>query len=148
MSCDEYKDLLMGYLDGELSDECSERVRRHLEHCAGCSEEFEEFRKLKQITDDINLLEPEDKIWDQYWSNLYNRLERGIGWIIFSISAVILLIYGGFKLIECVIKDPAVEITLKLGLIGIIAGVALLLVSIIRERLWFYKKDRYKDVRR
>ena len=55
---------------------------------------------------------------------------------------------GEQKSIECIIKDPAVEIILKLGLIGIIIGLALLLVSIIRERLWFYKKDRYKDVRR
>jgi hypothetical protein len=58
------------------------------------------------------------------------------------------LIYGGFKMIEEIVKDPTVGIILKAGLLTLIAGLAVLLVSVLRERLNFWKKDRYKDVRR
>ena len=54
----------------------------------------------------------------------------------------------GFKAVEALIKDPAVEVILKVTILAFIAGVAVLFVSILRERLYFWKKDRYKDVRR
>ena len=65
-----------------------------------------------------------------------------------SVAAIILLIYGGFKLIEEIIKDPTVDIILKVGLVGLIAGLAILFVSVLRERLYLRKKDPYKDIRR
>ncbi len=66
----------------------------------------------------------------------------------FSISAIALIIYGGFRAIEQLIKDPGVEMLLKVGLLALIAGLAILFVSVLRERLYFWKRDRYKDVRR
>ena len=148
MTCNNYKDLMMGYLDDELSDEQRITFKQHLSDCSDCRQELEEFKKLKAITDDVTLLEPEDKIWQQYWGNIYNRLERGIGWILFGISAILLLIYGGFKMIEEIVKDPATGFGLKAGLIALIVGLAILFVSAARERLHFWSKDRYKDVRR
>ena len=148
MTCDNYKDLMMGYLDNELDDEQKRRFEEHLAGCRECSEELNEFRKLKAITDEVTLVEPEDRIWQQYWGGVYNRIERGAGWILFSIAAIILVIFGGFKAIEEIIKDPNVEMVIKIGLLALIAGMAILLVSVLRERLYFWKKDRYKDVRR
>ena len=148
MTCEDYKELLMGYLDEELSDEEKNRLEEHLRECSMCTTELQEFRKLKQITDEVALVEPEDKIWRAYWSNVYNRAERGLGWILFSLAAILLLIYAGFKGIEQVWQDPTIGMLLKIGLLVLIAGLAILLVSVLRERLYFYKKDRYKDVRR
>ena len=96
----------------------------------------------------MKLVEPEERIWRQYWSGVYNRIERRVGWILFSISAILLLIYGGFKAIEELIKDPTVDIILKAALLALIAGLAILFVSLLRERIYFRKRDRYKDVRR
>ena len=148
MTCENYKDLLMGYLDEELSNEEKVRLEEHLQDCSDCRVELKEFRRLKQITDEVTLIEPEDKIWRAYWSNVYNRVERGAGWILFSVSAILLLIYAGFKGIEQICKDPGIGILLKAGLLVFIAALAILLVSVLRERLYFYKKNRYKDVRR
>lgn len=148
MACDDYKDLLMSYLDDELSDEQRRQFEEHLAGCPDCAGELEEFKKLKAITDEVALVEPEDRIWQDYWSNIYNRIERGIGWIVFSVAAVALIIYGGFRAIEDLIQNTSVEITLKVGLLALIAGLAVLFVSALRERLYFWKRDRYKDVRR
>ena len=148
MTCDDYKDLMMGYLDNELSDEQRQRFEEHLAGCGECASELEEFKKLKAITDEVTLVEPEDRMWQEYWGSIYNRIERGVGWIIFSIAGILLVIYGGFKIIEELIKDPAVGMILKIGLLALIAGIAILFVSVLRERLYFWKKDRYRDVRR
>ena len=148
MTCHDWKDMMMGYLDNELNPEQKKRFEEHLKGCPECQKELEEFKKLKSITDDVALVEPEDKLWADYWNNVYNRIELGIGWILFSIAAIILLICGGFHMIEDVIKNPHVEFTLKIGLILLVIGLAILLVSVLRERLYFWKRDRYKDVQR
>ena len=148
MACDDYKDLMMGYLDEELSAEQKSRIEEHLATCKQCAAQLQEFRQLKAITDQVTLVEPEDRLWQQYWDGVYNRIERGVGWIIFSVAAILLTIYGGFKAIEAIIKDPAVEITLKIALLALLVGLAILFVSVLRERLYFWQKDRYKDVRR
>ncbi|NQT04344.1 MAG: zf-HC2 domain-containing protein [Planctomycetes bacterium] len=148
MTCHDYKDLMMGYLDNELNNEQKHQFEEHLTGCSECKAELKEFRKLKAITDEVTLVEPEDKIWQDYWGGVYNRIERSIGWIVFSVSAILLVIYGGFKLIEEIITDATVGILLKAGLLVLIAGLAILLVSVSRERLHFWQKDRYRNVRR
>ena len=148
MTCHDYKDLMMGYVDNELEEEQKQAFEAHLATCPECASELEEFRKLKQITDGVSLAEPEERIWQQYWGSIYNRIERGVGLILFSVAAILLVIYGGFKAIEEIIRDPTVGIILKVALLTVIAGLAILFVSVLRERLYFWKKDRYKDVRR
>lgn len=148
MSCDKYKEMLMGYLDGELSAGESSEIEKHLNECTECSEELGQFRKLKEITDDISLNEPEDRIFEQYWSCVYNRIERRLGWILLSVSGTILVIYLGFMAIEAIVKDHTISIVLKGGLLMFYASLVILFFSVLREKLHFRKKDRYKDVRR
>ncbi len=148
MACHDYKDLMMGYLDEELSGEQKRRFEEHLAGCPECAGELEEFRRLKAITDEVTLMEPEDRLWQDYWGGIYNRIERGVGWTVFSVAAILLTIYGGFRAIEEIIRDPHVELIFKMGLLALLAGLAILFVSVLRERIYFWKRDRYKDVRR
>jgi len=148
MACEDYKDLMMGYLDEELSAEQIRRFEEHLRTCKQCSSQLQEFRQLKAITDQMTLIEPEDRLWQQYWDGIYNRVERGIGWIIFSVAAILLTIYGGFKAIEDLITDPTVGLLLKIAMLALLVGLAILFVSVLRERIFFWSKDRYRNVRR
>lgn len=148
MTCQDYKDIMMAYLDNELSDEQKQAFEEHLETCRHCSGELAEFKKLKSITEDVALAEPEDRVWQQYWDGIYNRVERGVGWIVFSVAAISLTIYGGYRIIETIVDDPTVELSLKTGLLALITGLAILFVSVLRERVYFWRKDRYRDVRR
>ncbi|MCU0916750.1 MAG: zf-HC2 domain-containing protein [Planctomycetes bacterium] len=148
MTCQDHRDLMMAYLDDELNTQQRRAFEEHLASCPDCTKELGEFQKLKAITDSVALVEPEDRVWEQYWHNLYNRLERGAGWILFSVAAITLLLYGGFELIEEIIRDRAVGVLMKVGLLALLGGLAILFVSVLRERLYFWSRDRYKDVRR
>ena len=148
MTCQDHKDLMMAYLDDELNQEQRRAFEEHLASCPDCTRELKEFRKLKQMTDCVAFVEPEDRIWDQYWNHVYNRVERCTGWALFSVAAIALFIYGGFKLIESIIQDPTVGLLMKIGLLALLGGLVILFVSVLRERVYFWSKDRYKDVRR
>jgi len=148
MTCPDYEGLMMGYLDNELDEQQKKKFTEHLDQCPDCKKELAEFTELKQLADEVALTEPTDELWQQYWKNIYNRFERTLGWILMSVAAIILLIYGGFKLIEEIIQDPTVDVVLKVGLVALIGGLAILFVSVLRERLYLRKKDPYKDIRR
>lgn len=148
MSNDKYKDLLMGYLDDEISEQERVELEKHLTECEDCKKELADFKDLKSITDDITLYQPEDEVFDEYWSSIYNRIERNTGWIILSVSGMVLLSYAGFKMIEEIIRDETLFWVFKAALLAFIAALSVLTVSILRERLNTRKKDRYKDVRR
>ncbi len=148
MTCREYRDMMMAYLDSELDPQQQQIFQDHVKSCAACQAEMEEFNHLKEITDSVALVEPEDHIWQQYWDNVYNRVERGIGWLLFSLAAVCLIIYSGFKAIEEIVTDPTVGLLLKVSLLVLITGVSILFVSVLRERLYFWQNDRYRKVRR
>lgn len=96
----------------------------------------------------MKLKSPSQEVFDSYWMGVYNRIERGIGWIIFSVGAVILITYGLFKFAETLINDSQLETIVKIGIIGIIAGIVIIFVSIIREKLTIRKTDKYKEVQR
>lgn len=148
MTCRDQKDLMMAYLDNELDDERRRAFEEHLASCPACAKELGEFRQLKQMTDTLAFVEPEDRVWDQYWGGLYNRIERGVGWILASVAAIALLLYGGFQLIETIIDSPAVGVLMKIGLLALLGGLAILFVSVLRERVYFWSRDRYRDIRR
>lgn len=143
MSCNEFNRMAGAYLDGELPEEERRRFEEHLASCDACRTELAE---LKRLTEDLNMMrfkEPGDEELQRYWAGVYNRLERGIGWILLSAGAILTLCYGAFKIIEEMIRDPAVSVILKVGVCALIAGLVILFVSLLRERLVVRKVDRY-----
>jgi predicted anti-sigma-YlaC factor YlaD len=148
MTCQDHKDLMMAYLDNELNAEHRRAFEGHLASCPECAKDLAEFRKLKEITDGVAFIEPEDRIWNEYWGGVYNRIEWGTGWILFSVGAIALLILGGFELIEGIIEDRTVGVLAKVGLLALLGGLVTLFVSVARERVYFWSRDRYRDVRR
>lgn len=140
------KELISFYYDGELNEEQRRTLEKHLEECAECRREFEEMGKLEEAMSKMELKKPPKEIWQLYWASVYNRLERKIGWILLSIGAMILIFFGGYKAVEGIIQDPTTPLLLKVGILVFMAGIVVLLVSILRERLFVRKRERYKEV--
>jgi predicted anti-sigma-YlaC factor YlaD len=140
------KELISLYLEGELDKIEKKLVEEHLKECEECKKEFEEMNKLEEVLKKMEFKKPSKEIWQIYWSSLYNKLERKIGWILFSIGAIILLFVGAYKLVEELIKDPSMPLILKIGILAFMAGAIILLVSIVREQFFMKKRERYKEV--
>lgn len=140
------KALLLPYLEGKLGEEERKMVEEHLKVCKECREEIEKYENIEEGLKMMKLKQPSEEVWDNYWSSVYNRLERKIGWIFFSIGAIILLFFGVYQLIDELIKDPTTPLIVKIGILLLSFGGVVLFVSILREQLFSKKRERYEEV--
>jgi predicted anti-sigma-YlaC factor YlaD len=147
MTDDIFKPFLMGYLDGELTEPDVSRMEQHLGECASCAAELEEFRRLKEVTQDMRVVMPDDKCWEEYWSNVYNRLERRVGWILFSIGAILLVSGGLYYLVARFLLQGEIPVIIRIGVAALVVGFCTLLVSAVRERLFLFKRDKYERIK-
>ena len=148
MSCEDYKQLLMAYIDDESDEADRERLEKHIGQCERCRSELEELKNLKEVTDDMVFKFPEDKLWTTYWSGVYNRLERGAACALLSIGTIILIVYGAYAAVVAMLGDRTVPWPVKIGVILLLVGVVDLIVSTVRERVFAMKSDKYKEVER
>lgn len=140
------KELISSYHDGELDNKQRQQVEEHLNQCVECQREHEEMGKLEEVMKKMQLRKPHKEMWEIYWTSIYNRLERRLGWIFLSIGAMILLFFGGYKAVEGIIQDTSTPLLLKIGILTLLGGVVILLVSLLREQIFVYKRERYKEV--
>ncbi len=138
--------LIAESVDRELDDKTRAMVEEHLAACPTCREEYDLSLKLEEVMEKMDFKTPPDEIWNVYWTSVYNRLERGIGWILLSLGAIIVLFFGAVKMIEGLLRHPAVPLVLKIGLLALLGGAVILLVSIAREHLFLRKRERYKEI--
>jgi hypothetical protein len=148
MNHEEIKQLIALYHDGELTPAEKKAVEEHIQICKECRREFKEMEDLEDVMDRMSLKPPPKEAWENYWDSIYNRLERQIGWIFLSIGAIIFLFYGGYKLIENILRDPGLPLLMKIGILAVLGGVAVLLVSLAREQIFVHKRERYKEVQK
>jgi hypothetical protein len=109
-------------------------------------EEWNSLKHIKEITKIMKLKNPPEEVWDKYWLGIYSRLERGIAWILISIGAIVILIFGGFNAVESIIYDPTLAWFLKAAILMVITGGVFLFVSVVRERIFLRKTDKYKEI--
>ncbi|NOY22709.1 MAG: hypothetical protein GXO70_04235 [Acidobacteria bacterium] len=148
MNHQEVQEKIPLYVAGELPAVEVAELEAHLESCESCRHELEEFRKMEEMLAPLRLPDPPDELWDGYWSGIYNRMERRLGWMLFSLGAIVLLFFGFYRLVEGMLADPTVPPLIKWGVLFIGGGLAILLVSVIREQLFHRKNERYREVRR
>ncbi len=103
-SCEKYRTLLVKYVDDVLTSEEEQTLREHVRHCPSCRQDLEEFEKIKGVKPAMKKHFLPEMLWDEYWNHLYNRLERGIAWILISIGAIILLGIGIFHFVTGILE--------------------------------------------
>lgn len=142
------REMLAGYVDGELSADDRAAFETELSVNAELRAELEEFKKLQRVTDSVKYADLPPEVWESYWQNLYRKTERGIGWILYSIGFIILAGFGGYQLFSELYSDPEAPLWLKVGLSALAGGSIFLLVSFGRERIFAYNRERYREVNR
>ena len=148
LTCQEVRINMMGLLDNEIKGERKEVLLKHIEGCSSCQKMYNEFRTLKKDTKDMKFKKLPEIYWDDYWTQVYNRIERGFSWILISIGAMILLAYGGYEVMRDFFLDPQKPLLLKIGAGAFTAGMIVLFVSVLREKLMIRKIDKYRSVER
>lgn len=135
--------LLTGYLDGVLTQADDQRVRLHLEECADCRRLIEEMRETREATMTTRFELPADDQWNEAPRGLASRMSFGLGWVVLLIWAV-----GLVGLVVGHLWSDDLPLTEKLLVFGGLSGVALLLLSVLIDRLKTLRDDPYRRVQR
>ncbi len=89
-----------------------------------------------------------EEVWSDYWASVYSRLERGVGWILVSLGAIIVVSYGVWTGLQELLGDTEMPLIVKAGVAALGVGAVVLLVSVVREKIFVGKRERYKDIER
>ena len=139
---------MMAALDGELADGERAELDRLLAGDPSLREQWDRLRKVKEATGTLAYAKPPDAVWDRYNEAVFNRMERWLSWILLAAGSGVLLLYGLWQLVGYVWDAAALPPLLKWAVFGILAGFALLTVSVARQRVFTYKRDPYRKVKR
>jgi hypothetical protein len=133
---------LSGFIDGELTQQERQFVTLHCEVCADCRENLERLRDLRKRIGNSALSEVGEDKWRENIDDPAVQLTRGIGWLLFIVG---LMIIAGIGLVGFLFSDD-VSIGMKLLMLAIYGGLAILFFSVLRQRFIESKTDKYKDV--
>jgi len=138
--------LMMAALDGELSHAETAELERHMAGDAALRAEWQQLQRVKEVTTTMRLREAPRETWDGYWLGVYQRLERGVAWILVSLGAIIVLSWGAWEGLRELWFDEGLPPLVKAGAVTLVVGVVVLVVSVAREKLFVRRTDPYKDV--
>jgi predicted anti-sigma-YlaC factor YlaD len=133
---------LSGYIDGELTQQVSQRVELHLSECDDCREMLRELEELRQRMGRSGLSGKYEDVWRENMDDMGVQLTRGIGWLLFVGTLMIIGAVAVFHFLT----DPGISGFMKLLISAFYLGLAALFISVLRQRLIERKTDKYKDV--
>lgn len=135
-------EMLSGFVDGELTQQERQRVTLHCEQCDECRQNLTELRELRERIGKAHLSEVGEDKWRENMNDPTVQTTRGIGWLLFIAG---ILAIAGVGLYEFIVED-SMPTWVKLIVTAIYGGLAVLLFSVLRQRIIERKTDKYKDV--
>ncbi|GAV24860.1 hypothetical protein ciss_07930 [Carboxydothermus islandicus] len=99
MECNEVRELLSAYIDGEVTAEEKKQVERHLQSCAGCREAYGQYVDMGAVLKMLPFLEPDtplrEKVQDKikYKRNILNRFIWS-EWVAVAVAMVLVFALG------------------------------------------------------
>ncbi len=76
-------------------------------------------------------------------NDLTTRVSERAGWLVFVAGLLVVVAYGGYQFAV----DDTVSAVVKTAVAAVVAGLLLLLISVLRRRLADRKTERYEDVK-
>lgn len=74
------------------------------------------------MTSQSRLKEPPPELWDSWSRSSFTKVERGIGWILFTAGALVLLLYGAWVVLSDLLTDPGIAWWIRAAVVAVTAG--------------------------
>jgi anti-sigma factor RsiW len=132
--------LLSGYLDGALIQLDEQRVRVHLEQCEHCRAVLGDLESLRAAARSTRFLRPTDEQWQELPLGPLSTGLRRAGWLLVIAWAVATAAFLSWILWQH--DDGWLRGLVFAG----VAGFALLLASVLVDRVRALKTDPYREV--
>ena len=142
------RQLMMAALDGEIEAAERQELEALMAEDEALRKEWDEMGRIRELTRGVAYPEPPPEVWGRFWGSVYNRIERGVAWVLVSLGAAVLATWGLWHFVEDLLRDMDVPLVIKLAILALIAGGAILFFSVVREKLFTRRHDRYREVQR
>lgn len=144
MICNRYQTDGMRLLDGELSAAEASAYEEHLRGCDACRREMESLGRVVRLSEELKLRVPEDEFWKGYWESVYRRSERRLGFVLLIAGLLAITGYGIFR----AVTSPSFLTYEGISITIILVGLAVIFISVVRERYHESRNDPYREVER
>jgi ferric-dicitrate binding protein FerR (iron transport regulator) len=145
---DERTNQLMRALDGEIDTAERAAFEARLADDPDLREEWRRLSRAREATMGLKLRRPPEEVWDGYWTSVYSRTERGLGWILVSLGAIVVGGWAVWTWVGALLADTSTPLIVRFGMIAMFMGVVILAVSVVRHRINVLRTDPYKDIQR
>ncbi len=136
--------MISPYLDGELTQADSQRVRLYLEENEEARQAFREMQELKELTATMKFRAPPEEAMEALEGRLSVQAPRRFGWWLAIMGLVAWSVYAAVLYL----RNPRLPTLPELFTGGVIVGLAMVFVSVLRQRLLEGPHDRYRKVRK
>lgn len=96
----------------------------------------------------LKMRNPPEDVWDGYWTSVYSRVERGVGWLLVSVGTIVAGSWAAWHWVDALLSDSTMPLAVRYGILAISVGMVILLVSVARHRINVMRTDPYKDIER
>ena len=148
MNKQQIREWMMARLDGESTPEQDAEIDLWVNADPELRREYEHMVAVKSLAQQHQPRPLAPEKWDQYWLGVYPRLERRLAWILMSLGALVLITAGSWEFAREWVLSPDIPLWIKVAGISFWLGCAIMLISVVREKLFLYKHERYKDIQR
>ena len=136
------------FFEGSLSVEEEKELNDLLFNNPELQFELNEQKRIKDVLKKMSLKNPDSEVWDKYWLDSYNKIERGIAWLFVSIGAIIFIAFGAYYFVDIIFDEKNIHPVLKFGISASIFGGVILVFSVAREKFLIGRSDKYKGIQR
>lgn len=144
--CGAIGELLSGYVDQELTQQQSQRVRIHLETCEPCRRLHGDLKHMKEQLRQLSYPVSDEEVLAKLEKDLFASGSRNFGWALLGLGALCAVVAGTVAFFMF-LAAPGVPVLVKLFNGLLVLGGLVLFVSVVRERVMTYKKDKYRNVK-
>ncbi len=144
MVCERYRTDGMRLLDGEMTAAEASAYEEHLAACDVCRREMKSLGRIVRLSEELKLRVPDEQFWKGYWESVYRRSERGAGFLLLIAGLLALAGYGLFR----AVTSPEFLTYEGISITIILVGLAVIFVSVVRERYHERRNDPYREVER
>lgn len=141
--CEQINELLSGYVDNELTQQQSQKVALHVEHCERCRATLNQLEQLKAAIKGSDMPELEQHRIDALMNDPTSKLMENAGWSALIIGLTISFM---FALLAFFTSD-SIGLGEKLLSSLIWGGLAGVFVAVVRQQVIARKTDKYKGVK-
>lgn len=140
--CEHIGEQLSGFLDGELSQQESQRISVHLRQCESCSQTYEQLKQIQGVVSQAYFPNMEQQKMHAVIQDLTSRRMFDFAWFAIVSGVLISVVFGVYHFW----LDSSIPLYSKVVMSLIWGGGIGLFLTVLRQRFIISKTDKYNKV--